>query len=147
MPQTALQANNTYFSISSLGGYWAFSYLLPVGTPWSTHLHREGVTRDHGKRGLLKPQSTQSAGPVRFLILCSISISLLASLVAGRGELGHRCRECTPPYLSTGISNLPQSAQTKVVLGHPPTFTASWAETIYHRSPFKGRCVHPLHPR
>ncbi len=30
------------------------------------------------------PQSTQSAGPVRFLIFCSISISLLASLVAGR---------------------------------------------------------------
>ncbi len=33
----------------------------------------------------LGPQSTQqSAGPVRFLIFCSISISLLASLVAGR---------------------------------------------------------------
>jgi hypothetical protein len=30
------------------------------------------------------PQSTQSAGPVRFLIFCSISIPLLASLVAGR---------------------------------------------------------------
>jgi hypothetical protein len=30
-------------------------------------------------------QSTQSAGPVRFLIFCSISIFLLASLVAGRG--------------------------------------------------------------
>jgi hypothetical protein len=30
-------------------------------------------------------QNTQSAGPVRFLIFCSISIYLLASLVAGRG--------------------------------------------------------------
>jgi hypothetical protein len=30
------------------------------------------------------PQSNQSAGPVRFLIFCSISISLLTSLVAGR---------------------------------------------------------------
>jgi hypothetical protein len=29
------------------------------------------------------PQSNQSAGPVRFLIFCSISIILLASLVAG----------------------------------------------------------------
>ncbi len=32
----------------------------------------------------LQPQSNQSAGPVRFLIFCSISIILLASLVAGR---------------------------------------------------------------
>jgi hypothetical protein len=40
------------------------------------------------------PQSTQSAGPVRFLIFCSISIFLLASLVAGRGP------QCSagPPY-------------------------------------------------
>jgi hypothetical protein len=35
-----------------------------------------------GVRGY--PQSTQSDGPVRFLIFCSISISLLASLVASR---------------------------------------------------------------
>ncbi len=33
---------------------------------------------------LFIPQSNQSAGPVRFLIFCSISIFLLASLVAGR---------------------------------------------------------------
>ncbi len=33
----------------------------------------------------LRPQSTQSAGPVRFLIFCSVSIFLLARLVAGRG--------------------------------------------------------------
>jgi hypothetical protein len=32
----------------------------------------------------VKPQSNQSTGPVRFLIFCTISISLLASLVAGR---------------------------------------------------------------
>jgi hypothetical protein len=53
------------------------------------------------------PQSTQSAGPVRFLIFCSISIFLLSSLVAGKGpqcSAGHCGRECTPPYLSTGIS-------------------------------------------
>jgi hypothetical protein len=31
-----------------------------------------------------RPQSTQSAGPVRFLIFCSMSIFLLASIVAGR---------------------------------------------------------------
>jgi hypothetical protein len=31
-----------------------------------------------------EPQSTQSAGPVRFLIFSAISITLLASLVAGR---------------------------------------------------------------
>ncbi len=34
------------------------------------------------------PQSNQSAGPVSFLIFCSISIFLLASLVAGRR---HQC--------------------------------------------------------
>ncbi len=34
-----------------------------------------------------RPQSTQSAGPVRFLIFYSISIILLASLVAGRRPL------------------------------------------------------------
>jgi hypothetical protein len=31
-----------------------------------------------------RPQSTQSAGPVRFLIFCTVSIIVLASLVAGR---------------------------------------------------------------
>ncbi len=36
---------------------------------------------------VLHPQSTQSAGPVRFLIFCSISISLLASLEAVRRPL------------------------------------------------------------
>jgi hypothetical protein len=33
---------------------------------------------------VVRPQSIQSAGPVCFLIFCSISIVLLASLVAGR---------------------------------------------------------------
>jgi hypothetical protein len=33
---------------------------------------------------MVKPLSTHSDGPVRFLIFCSISIFLLASLVAGR---------------------------------------------------------------
>jgi hypothetical protein len=31
-------------------------------------------------------------------------------------------RECTPPYLSTGISNLLQPAQAEVVLGHLSTY-------------------------
>jgi hypothetical protein len=75
------------------------------------------------------PQSTQSAGPVRFLIFCSISILLLASLVAGRDPsilLVQISRECTPPHLSTGISNLLQPAQAEVVLGHLSRSLTSW---------------------
>ncbi len=34
-------------------------------------------------------------------------------------------RECTPPYLSTGISNLLQPAQAEVVLGQRSTYLAS----------------------
>jgi hypothetical protein len=34
--------------------------------------------------------------------------------------------ECTPSYLSTGISNLLQPAQTEVVLGQRSTYLASW---------------------
>ncbi len=44
------------------------------------------------------PQSTHHAGPVRFFIFCSISIFLLASLVANRNPsviLEHSSRECT----------------------------------------------------
>jgi hypothetical protein len=37
---------------------------------------------------MIYPQSNQSAGPVRFMIFCSISIFLLASMVAGRR---HQC--------------------------------------------------------
>ncbi len=51
--------------------------------------------------------------------ICSISIVLLAS-PAGRnpsGLLVQISRECTPLYLSTGISNLLQPAQAEVVLG------------------------------
>jgi hypothetical protein len=80
-----------------------------------------------------KPQSTQSAGPVRFWIFCSIIIFLLASLVPGRRPQcysGESNRECTPPYLSTGISNLLQPAQAGVVLGQLSTCLASWRETI-----------------
>ncbi len=36
--------------------------------------------------------------------------------------------ECTPPYLSTGISNLLQPAQVEVVLGQPSTYLASWLQ-------------------
>jgi hypothetical protein len=36
-------------------------------------------------------------------------------------------RECTPPYLSTGISNLLQPAQAaEVVLGQLSIYLASW---------------------
>jgi hypothetical protein len=52
--------------------------------------------------------------PVSFLIFCSISIFLLASLVTSKRPnvlMVHSGRECTPPYLSTGISNLLQPAQ------------------------------------
>jgi hypothetical protein len=37
--------------------------------------------------------------------------------------------ECTPPYPSTGISNLLQPAQTEVVLGQLSTYLASWDDT------------------
>jgi hypothetical protein len=80
-----------------------------------------------------QPQSTQSAGPVRYLMFCSISIFLLASLVAVGDPsvlLVQISRECTPPYLSTGISNLLQPAQAEVVLGQLSTYLASWSTTI-----------------
>ncbi len=35
-------------------------------------------------------------------------------------------RECTPPYLSTGILNLLQPAQAEVVLGQLSAYLASW---------------------
>jgi hypothetical protein len=38
----------------------------------------------------------------------------------------HCSSECTPPDLSTGISNLLQPAQAEVVLGHLSTYLASW---------------------
>jgi hypothetical protein len=34
--------------------------------------------------------------------------------------------ECTPAYLSTGLSNLLQPAQADVVLGQLSTYLASW---------------------
>jgi hypothetical protein len=78
----------------------------------------------------LKPQRTQSGGPVRVLIFCSISIFLLASLEAGRrSQLVQISREFTAPYLSTGISNLLQPDQAEVMLGQLSTYLASWFET------------------
>ncbi len=77
----------------------------------------------------IHPQSNQSAGPVRFLIFCSRSICLLASpwqVGNPSGLLVQISRECTPPYLSTGISNLLQPAQAEVVLGQRSTYLASW---------------------
>jgi hypothetical protein len=62
-------------------------------------------------------------------MFCSINISLLASLVAVEGPLVQISRECTPPYLSTGISNLLQPAQAEVVLGQLSAYLASWVST------------------
>jgi hypothetical protein len=48
--------------------------------------------------------------------------------VAGRDPsvlLVHRSSECTPPYLSTGISNPLQLAQAVVALGQHSTYVAS----------------------
>jgi hypothetical protein len=39
-------------------------------------------------------------------------------------------RECTPSYLSTGISNLLQPAQAEVVLGQLSMSSASLAESL-----------------
>jgi hypothetical protein len=48
-------------------------------------------------------------------------------------------RECTLPYLSTGISNLLQPAQAEVVLGQRSTYLASWVMTmgLYVSSPWR----------
>jgi hypothetical protein len=70
--------------------------------------------------------------PCSLLIFCSISIYPLASLVAGRRPgvmLVQISRECTPPYLSTGISNLLQPAQAEVVLGQLSAYLAFWVVT------------------
>jgi hypothetical protein len=70
------------------------------------------------------------------LIFCSISIFLLAILVAGKkpqwtsGLLVQISRECIPPYLSTGISNLREPAQAEVVLGQRSMYLASWGTII-----------------
>jgi hypothetical protein len=70
------------------------------------------------------------------VIFCTISIFLLDSLVAGRNPsviLMHSSRECTPPYLSTGISNLLQPAQAEVVLG-PALYVFSLLVHNHHPS-------------
>jgi hypothetical protein len=82
--------------------------------------------------GGLLPQSTQSAGPVRFFIFCSLRLSRLAILVAGKRPQCNVVRiswECTPPYLSTGKSDLLQPVQAEVVLGQLSTYLASWIVT------------------
>jgi hypothetical protein len=43
----------------------------------------------------------------------------------------HCSRECTPLYISTGISHLLQLAQAEVVLGQHSMYLASWAEMRY----------------
>ncbi len=92
-----------------------------------------GVDTEQNCWGLI-PQSTQRAGPVSFLIFCSISIILLASLVAdGRPQctVGAVQQGMYLHYvdLSTGISNLRQSAQAEVVLGPLSSYLASWVDT------------------
>jgi hypothetical protein len=44
-------------------------------------------------------------------------------------------KECTTPYLSTGISNLLQPAQAEVVLGQPSTYLASWVYILENMAP------------
>ncbi len=87
-------------------------------------------------------QSALSGGPVCFLIFCSISMFLLASLLAGRRplfQLVHGSRECTPSEPSTGISNLLQPAQAEVVLGQFSSFLASWGgDNMYRRGQCSG---------
>jgi hypothetical protein len=42
----------------------------------------------------------------------------------------HCSRVCTPPYLSTGISNLLLPAQAEVVMGQLSTYLASWVRIL-----------------
>jgi hypothetical protein len=87
---------------------------------------------------------TQSAGPVRLLIFCSISIFLLASLVQVGNPilmLARRSRECTPPYLSTGKSNLLQPAQAEVVLGQLSMYLASCVTTLVVKILWRGSII------
>jgi hypothetical protein len=58
--------------------------LLRSGQPVYPALYPCGGGGGGARDESADPQSTQSAGPVRFLMLCSISIFLLASLVADR---------------------------------------------------------------
>ncbi len=81
------------------------------------------------------PQSNQSAGPVHFLIFCSISMFLLASLVAGRrpqcsAGAVQQWMYFTLSDLSTGISNLLQPAQPEVVLSQFSMYLASWVPPV-----------------
>ncbi len=77
----------------------------------------------------LLPQSTQSAGPVRFFIFWLKYFP--AGYPSGRQETPVYCsRECTPLYLSTRILNLLQPAQAEVVSGQLSTYLASWDVTL-----------------
>jgi hypothetical protein len=67
--------------------------------------------------------------------ICTISIFLPASLVTGtvgdpNGLLVQSSKECTPPDLSTGISNLLRPLQAEVVLGQLSMNFASWVSTL-----------------
>ncbi len=42
-------------------------------------------------------------------------------------------RECTPPYLSTGISNLLQLTQAEVVLGQLSSYLVSWGVFVWSK--------------
>jgi hypothetical protein len=44
--------------------------------------------------------------------------------------LVHISRECSPPYLSTGVSNLLQPTQAEVGLGQLSMYLASWVYTV-----------------
>jgi hypothetical protein len=106
--------------------FWAWQMSSATFTSWTVWLADNSKAWVWGK---VSPQSTQSDGPVRFLILCSIRVFLLASLVAEQTPV-HCSREYTPPCLSTGISNLLQPAQAEVVSGQLSTNLASWGIAV-----------------
>ncbi len=76
------------------------------------------------------PQSTQRAGPVRFLIFCSISFFPLAT---AKWQVGD------PSVLLVPINreNLLQPAQAELVLGQPSTYVASWNHSFRETSKIK----------
>jgi hypothetical protein len=104
-------------------GIWIFLYANLILSERERDYQREG-----GGAAAFTPTEYTECWPFPLfdILLNTVSISLLASLVAGRRLLVQNSRECTPPYLSTGISNLLQPAQLEVVLGQLSTYLASW---------------------
>jgi hypothetical protein len=68
---------------SAWAGFWS-RFDIPVDRSNKVLCTFPATLHQQYSTGFFYPQSNQSAGPVRFLIFCSTSISLLANLVAGR---------------------------------------------------------------